>query len=440
MTTQFPTGGAPSFGIGAAWASLTGRQRNAFLASYLGWTLDAFDYFILVMVLRHVEHDFVLGASQVTWALFVTLAMRPVGALFFGLLADRFGRRPILMFNVAFFSLMELLSGLAPTWGWFLVLRALFGFGMGGEWGIGSSLVMESVPARTRGALSGILQQGYPVGYLLAALVYKFAFSLLGWRGMFFIGCAPALLVLYIRQSVDESPAWQQAHDSRASSSPEPGGGFQPVWQALTGQWRLLLYLAVLMAAFNFFSHGTQDLYPSKLLEGQRGLSRDTVSNIAIVYNLGAICGGVTFGTWSQVIGRRRAIVTAALLSLAMIPAWAFARNPWWIAPAAFCMQFCVQGGWGVVPAHLNELSPGSVRGTFPGLAYQLGNLLAACTPNIQTWLARHHGGDFGFALGWSVAGGALLLAAVACLGPEARTAVLTMTPAAAPPAGPLLE
>ena len=439
MSVSLSPTGASSFGVGAAWASLTNRQRNAFLASYLGWALDAFDFFILVMVLRHVERDFAVSSTSVTRAIFVTLAMRPVGAVFFGLLADRYGRRPILMFNVAFFSVMELLSGLAPSWGWFLVLRALFGFGMGGEWGIGSSLVMESVPARTRGVLSGILQQGYPVGYLLAALLYKFAFPLVGWRGMFFVGCAPALLVLFIRQSVDESPAWQEARRTPGKGSLAAGGGLRAIREALAGQWRLLLYLVLLMAAFNFFSHGTQDLYPSKFLEGQLGLSRDTVSNIAVVYNLGAICGGITFGTWSQIIGRRRAIVTAALLSLLMIPAWAFARNPWGIAVAAFCMQFCVQGGWGVVPAHLNELSPGALRGTFPGLAYQLGNLLAASTPNIQVWLASRHGGDLGFALAWSVAAGAVVLAVVASLGTEARTVVLTMTPGTTP-AGPTAE
>ena len=425
MSAKNPSDDTPP-PILSALASLTRQQRNAFLASYLGWTLDAFDFFILVMVFRHVESYFHLGEGSKEWAIFVTLAMRPVGAVAFGLLADRFGRRPILMYNVAFFSVMELLSGFAPTWGWFLVLRALFGFGMGGEWGIGSSLVMESVPAQTRGVLSGILQQGYPVGYLLAAVVYKFAFDPLGWRGMFFVGVLPALLVLYIRRAVDESPAWQAAQRSRASIDTGPKG-FGLIWREFAAHWQLLLYLAVLMAAFNFFSHGTQDLYPSTLLEKQRQLSRDTVSNIVIVYNLGAICGGITFGTWSQYIGRRRAIVTAALLSLLMIPLWAFARDPFYIAIGAFLMQFCVQGGWGVVPAHLNELSPGGVRGTFPGLAYQLGNLLAATTPVIQAWLARQHHGDFGFALATSVACGACLLAAAAFFGPEARTAKLTV-------------
>ena len=437
MKTPLATDARPRPGIGAAFASLSGKQRHAFLASYLGWTLDAFDFFILVMVKRHVALGFKVSDAQVSEAIFWTLAMRPVGALFFGLLADRFGRRPILMYNVAFFSLMELLSGLAPSWRWFLVLRALFGFGMGGEWGIGSSLVMESVPAQTRGTLSGILQQGYPVGYLLAALIYKFAFPLLGWRGMFFVGFIPALLVLYIRRSVDESPAWQEAHLSGRPSAAAFGEGFRPMWEALTRHWRLMLYLALLMAAFNFFSHGTQDLYPSDLLEKQRGLSRDVVSNIVIFYNVGAICGGVTFGTWSQFIGRRRAIITAALLALPMIPIWAFSTSPWLIAPAAFLIQFCVQGSWGVVPAHLSELSPGSVRGTFPGLAYQLGNLLASRTPVIQSWMASRHGGDHGFALAWFVAGAAVLLAAVASLGPEARTAILRAAPDPLPPAGP---
>jgi SHS family lactate transporter-like MFS transporter len=226
---------------------------------------------------------------------------------------------------------------------------------------------------------------------------------------------------------VDESPAWQDAHRSRVASVSRESNAFQVAGRALRQHWGLLLYLAGLMTAFNFFSHGTQDLYPSALLEKQRGLSRDTVSNIAIVYNLGAICGGITFGAWSQRLGRRKAIVLAALLALPMIPAWAFATNPWRIAFAAFLMQFCVQGAWGVVPAHLNELSPGSLRGTFPGLAYQLGNLFAASTGVIQGTLAHRNGGDFGGALAWSVAAGAVVLALLAWFGPEARTAWLAV-------------
>ena len=234
------------------------------------------------------------------------------------------GRRPTLMFNVAFFSLMELLSGFAPTLGWLLVLRALYGFGMGGEWGVGASLVMETVPPRTRGILSGVLQQGYPVGYLFAAVVYKLVFPYLGWRWMFFAGCLPALLVLYIRTFVQESPAWEQAHASSKARSGSQGA--REIWQAVRTRWGLFLYLILLMTAFNFFSHGTQDLYPSVLLEGQRKLAQQTVGTIVIIYNIGALCGGIFFGACSQYFGRRRAMMAAALLGLAVHSPVGFCR------------------------------------------------------------------------------------------------------------------
>ena len=409
-----------------AWAllrALTPSQRHAALASYLGWMLDAFDFFILVMVVRHVAADFRTTREAVTYAIFLTLAMRPLGALAFGWLADRYGRRPTLMFNVLFFSVMELLSGFAPSLSWFLVLRALYGFGMGGEWGVGASLVMESIPARARGVVSGILQEGYPVGYLFAALVYKFVFPLGGWRWMFFVGFLPALLVLYIRRSVDESPAWEITHAARLQ--PSPGAGAGGMWRAVRAHWPMFLFLVALMTAFNFCSHGTQDLYPSLLLEGQRHLSEQTTANIVIVYNLGALGGGILVGAWSQTVGRRRAIITSALLALPVIPLWAYASSPLVIAGGAFLMQFMVQGAWGVVPAHLNELSPVSVRGTFPGLAYQLGNLLAAYNTPLQNRIAAAHGHDYRFALASVVACGACAVALMAFLGPEAKHADL---------------
>ncbi len=406
----------PQQSVWAALRGLNASQRHAVLASYLGWTLDAFDFFILVMVVRHIAAEFHSTKEAVTYAIFLTLALRPAGALVFGLLADRFGRRPTLMGNVAFFSLMELLSGFAPTLGWLLVLRALFGFGMGGEWGVGASLVMESVPAQTRGVLSGILQQGYPVGYLLAAVVYKCVFPSLGWRWMFFVGCVPALLVLYIRSSVQESPVWRQAHAHQTGRQ-----GAREIWQAVRAHGGLFLYLVLLMTAFNFFSHGTQDLYPSVYLEGQRKFSEQTVGNIVIIYSLGALCGGIFFGTCSQFLGRRRSIIIASLLALPMIPLWAFSGTPVSVAIGAFLMQFMVQGGWGVVPAHLNELAPAAVRGTFPGLAYQCGNLLAAGTSTLQAAIAARHGHNYGWAMAVVVACGAVLLAFLAYVGPEAK-------------------
>ncbi|MBV9849414.1 MAG: MFS transporter [Armatimonadetes bacterium] len=400
------------------WAqlrALTPTQRNAFLASYLGWTLDAFDFFILVFVIPDVAKEFHATKTAVTRAIFLTLAFRPVGAFLFGWAGDKFGRRVPLMIDVIFYSVMELLSGFAPTLTAFLVLRAIFGIAMGGEWGLGASLAMETVPAETRGLLSGILQQGYPVGYLLAALVFRFVFHThaLGWRWMFFIGVLPALLSLFIRSRVQESPAWERNKAAQANLN---------LGSAVRSHLGLFAYMAVLMAAFNFMSHGTQDMYPT-FLRVQRHFAPDTVSNIAIIYNLGAICGGVLFGGLSQRIGRRRAIIIAALLALPVVPLWAYSHTAAMLALGAFAMQFFVQGAWGVIPAHLSELSPTALRGTFTGFAYQTGNLIASYNATLQSGIAEAHGNDYSLALAATIVVVLLAVAGITALGREAPQA-----------------
>ena len=394
----------------AEWRSLERRQRHTFIASFLGWTLDAFDFFLMVFVLSAVADEFGTDVHAVSVAVTLTLAMRPLGALVFGMLADRFGRRPVLMADILLFSLLEFASAFAPSLAVLLVLRATFGFAMGGEWGIGASLTMESLPARARGLASGVLQVGYPCGYLLAAVVYGLVFETIGWRGMFAVGVLPALLVLYIRRHVEESPAWEQIRARPRAA----------IGSVLRGPVRLFHYVVVLMTAFNFFSHGTQDLYPT-FLQAQRGLPTHTVSSIAILANLGAIAGGICFGMLSQRIGRRRAIVLAALLALPVIPLWAFSTSIALLCLGAVLMQIAVQGAWGVVPAHLNELSPGEVRGTFPGFAYQLGNLLASANATLQAGFAANHGDDYALALAIVAATAAVAIALLTAAGPEAH-------------------
>jgi MFS transporter, SHS family, lactate transporter len=388
---------------------LTPNQRNAVLASFLGWTLDAFDFFIIVFVLKDIAKEFKVDIPSVTATLFITLAMRPLGAFLFGIMADRFGRRPTLMLNITFYSVVEFLSGFAPSLTALIILRGLYGIAMGGEWGVGAALTMETIPAKTRGIVSGLLQAGYPSGYLLAAVLYGTAYHFLGWRGMFMVGALPALLVLFIRRNVEESPAWQQ----RSAQSNGMGA-------TLRGRWKLFIYVIVLMAAFNSFSHGTQDIYPT-FLQVQQKYPPEIVSTIAIIYNLGAILGGLTFGAFSEHIGRRRTIVIAALLTLPIIPLWTFANNVVLLSIGAFLIQFFVQGAWGVIPVHLNELSPDSVRGTFPGFTYQLGNLLASKNGTIQATLAVSFGNNYGSALAITAAIVAIAVSVVAALGPEAR-------------------
>jgi MFS transporter, SHS family, lactate transporter len=343
---------------------LTPNQRNAVLASFLGWTLDAFDFFIIVFVLKDIAKEFKTDIPSVTATLFLTLAMRPLGAFLFGIMADKYGRRPTLMVNIMFYSVVELLSGFAPSLTALVILRGLYGIAMGGEWGVGASLTMETIPAKSRGIVSGLLQAGYPSGYLLAAVLFGTSYHFLGWRGMFIVGALPALLVLFIRRNVEESPVWQQRR-----------GAQRGIGATIKGRWKLFIYVIILMTAFNSFSHGTQDIYPT-FLQVQHKLPPEVVSTIAVIYNLGAILGGLVFGAFSEHIGRRRAIVTAALLTLPIIPFWAFSSSIVLLSIGAFLIQFFVQGAWGVIPVHLNELSPHSVRGTFPGFTYQLGNLL----------------------------------------------------------------
>ena len=360
-------------------------QRNTFVACFLGWALDAFDFFLLTFVIVPMAHNFRTSVADLSYAITLTLAMRPVGAFLFGLLGDRFGRRIPLMADIAFYSVMELLTAFAPNYSVLLILRAFYGIGMGGEWGLGASLAMESLPVEARGLFSGILQQGYAFGYLLAAVVYWLVFPFFGWRGLFVAGALPAFLVLYIRAKVPESPSWLRQKST---------GTFWPALGAIfKNHWLLFIYTVLLMTAFNAMSHGTQDQYQTFLSE-QRGLGVGQKSAIGIVYAIGAICGGTIAGYLSQTIGRRRSIIFAAFFGMLIIPLWVFAPNIVLLVIGGFALQFMVQGAWGIVPVHLNELSPGELRATFPGFAYQLGNLFAANTAVIEARLAeRFHDG-----------------------------------------------
>ena len=392
----------------AALTGWTSEQKHVVAASFLGWTLDAFDFFLLVFVLKDIAAEFSTQITNVTFAILLTLAMRPIGAYLFGRAADRWGRRPTLMVDVLLYSVIELASGFAPSLTALLVLRAIFGIAMGGEWGVGASLTMESIPPQARGFVSGLLQSGYPTGYFLASIVYGLLFQYIGWRGMFMVGVIPALLVFYIRRSVPESPSWKPA--TKRSST----------LAIVKSHWRLGIYAVLLMTAFNFFSHGTQDLYPT-FLQVQHGMSPHEVGLIAVIYNIGAIIGGISFGSLSESFGRRRTIIVASLLSLAVLPLWAFSTSAVWLAVGAFLMQVMVQGAWGVIPVHLNELSPDDARGTFPGFVYQLGNLIASVNATLQAGIAVHYGGDYAIALAVVAGTVAVVIAILTALGTEAK-------------------
>jgi MFS transporter, SHS family, lactate transporter len=357
----------------------TGGHWGALTAGFLGWTLDAFDFFLVVFCLTAIGKEFHQPDTALAFSIALTLAFRPVGAFLFGLMADRYGRRLPLMLDLIFYSVVEVATGFAPNFATFLVLRALFGIGMGGEWGVGASLAMEKVPPRWRGFLSGVLQQGYALGNLLAALCYLFLFPRWGWRPLFFLGGLPALLALFVRFHVKESEVWQKSK--------------QESWTHLRGtilsQWKLFLYLTLLMTGMNLASHGTQDMYPTFLQRFWKfgPVQRSTISAISMI---GAITGGMLFGFLSDRIGRRRAIVLALIAAILTTPLWAYAPSMGLLVAGAFLMQAFVQGAWGVIPAHLSELSPDQVRGFLPGFSYQCGVLIAGSVGYLEAVFAEH--------------------------------------------------
>ena len=380
----------------------------ALIAGYLGWTLDAFDFFLVVFCLTAIGKEFHASDKQMALTLFVTLAFRPLGAFLFGLMADRYGRRLPLMIDLVFYSIVEVASGLAPNFTTFLILRALFGIGMGGEWGVGASLAMEKVPPRLRGVLSGFLQQGYAMGNLLAAACYFLLFERFGWRPLFFIGGLPALLALFVRMRVKESEVWKRTkHES-----------WGQLGTAIAANWKMFLYIAFFMMTMNLAAHGTQDMYPT-FLQRQWHFSVGQRSGVTAVSMMGAVIGGTLCGWFSDRLGRRRIIMAALLGAVLVVPLWAFAPSLALLVAGAFLMQFLVQGAWGVIPAHLSELSPDSVRGFLPGFGYQCGVLLSSAVSYVEAEVAVRT--TYAVAMAATAATVFLMAAAAAALGPERR-------------------
>jgi SHS family lactate transporter-like MFS transporter len=412
---------------------LSAAQRRTFAACFFGWTLDAFDFFILTWCLDSVAATFHVSQVTVTDSLFWTLCMRPVGALLFGLLAERFGRKRILILNIACFTVFELSSAFAPSFAIFLVTRALFGIGMGGEWGVGAALAFESLPAKGRGFFSGLLQEGYATGNLLAGALYGITYAfifphihgaayLTNWRALFVLGTLPSLGVIWLLAGCKESPAWLASRDLIK----EKAADAMPVFGQVLTYLPNFLLLTFMMTAFMSFSHGTQDLYPT-FLKHDIGFSKTTATWVSTAGGFGAIFGGICFGSISERLGRRRAIVAAALLAIPMIPLWAWSHTAVLLACGGFLMQFMVQGAWGVIPVHLNELSPGPVRAIFPGLAYQIGNLTTSYNGHIQTAIAASlFAGHLGPVLGWTVLLVAVAVALLSGFGKEAKGADLS--------------
>lgn len=380
----------------------------------LGWVLDAFDFFVVVFLFDTLAGHFQVSKASVVYTLTLTLAMRPLGALFFGALADRYGRKRPLMLCVLYFSLLTVLTGIAPNYVFFVVCRALYGIGMGGFWGIGASYAMESSPRRFRGVLSGMMQAGYPMGYLLASVAMQTLAPAFGWKSVFFVGAPVAVLIVVLTMFAPESEAWKQHRPASIGR----------IFGSLLQSRGIFLYLLLMMSVLLCLSHGTQDLYPD-FLKSIPGIAAKTVFGmkslygIPILYNTGAILGALFFGQLSQKIGRRNAIMLALLIALVSIPAWAFGTSLGVLVAGSYLMQTGVQGAFGVIPAHLNELSPDTVRSLFPGFVYQLGVLLASPATAVEFVLRDHFG--YPWALTMFEASVILIMIVIFWFGPEAR-------------------
>ncbi len=370
-----PTGGVTS---DAAQAG----HPPAVIAGFSGWLLDAFDFFLVTFCLTAIAREFHQSDAQAALLITMTLVFRPIGGFVFGILADRYGRRVPLMINMGAYAVAGVVTGLVPNYTSLLIVRAIFGIVMGGTWGVGASLAMEGAPASRRGLLSGVLQEGYAAGNVLAAVFYFFFFDRLGWRMLFILSSLPALpLVFYIHRYVKESSVWQKTARVKLSWSQQH--------REIFSHWKLFLYLLVFMTAMMFASHGTQDMYPT-FLQRQWHFTPERRAAITAISGIGAIVGGIVFGYFSDRKGRRRAIITAFVLGALIIPIWAFAPNQALLILGAFLMQFMVQGAWGVIPAHLSELSPDSVRAVLPGFAYQSAGVLASSSVYIEARYAEH--------------------------------------------------
>ncbi len=362
-------------------ASSPAGHPPAVIAGFSAWLLDAFDFFLVTICLTAMAHEFHKTDAQMYLIITMTMIFRPVGGFIFGLLADRYGRRIPLMINMSAFAVSGILTGLVPSFTALLVVRALFGIVMGGTWGVGASLAMEGAPEKHRGLLSGLLQEGYAAGNVLAAVLSFFLLDRMGWRMLFILSSLPAVpLILYLLLFVKESAVWQKQARTRLSWGDQH--------REILRHWKLFLYLLVFMTAMLFASHGTQDMYPT-FLQRQWHLDHSHITAITAISGIGAILGGLVFGHFSDKNGRRRAIITAFILGAAVIPLWAYAPNQALLVTGAFLIQFMVQGAWGVIPAHLSELSPDSVRALLPGFAYQSAGVIASTVGYIEAVYAQ---------------------------------------------------
>ncbi|KIJ08149.1 hypothetical protein PAXINDRAFT_89314 [Paxillus involutus ATCC 200175] len=384
-----------STGVIPALRGLTWLQWAQFLSGWIAWTYDALDFFSVALTVNLLSKQFNQQVSAITTAITLTLLFRSLGAVIFGVLSDRFGRKWPLVCNLLLCSSLSLGTSFVTTFPQFLAVRSLFGVAMGGVWGLASSTALENLPVELRGLGSGIVQQGYALGYLIAAIINLTVvpYSSHSWRCLFWTASSVSFTTAIVRACIPESAVFLRAkaieREKGSNTTQKTKIFLRETKEMLKTHWKLCIYAVLLMAGFNFMSHGSQDLYPT-YLESSKGFSSHSATIATIIGNCGAISGGAIAGYTSQYIGRRLTIVICVLLVGSFIPLWIIPTSFAGLAAGAFCVQFGVQGAWGVIPIQLAEMSPPAFRATFPGVAYQLGNMISAASAQIEATGAKH--------------------------------------------------
>ncbi|GAA6064042.1 hypothetical protein JCM10212_001468 [Sporobolomyces blumeae] len=377
--------------IGQVLGSITVMQWLSFTSAFIAWTCDAIDFFGVSLGAGRLSVAFDKPLKTITTAITLTLLFRPLGAIIFGLAGDRYGRKWPLIVDLLCCGVLSLATAFTKTFGAFLAVRSLFGIAMGGIWGLSAAQGLETLPVEARGLFSGILQEGYAVGYLLSAVVNLTVVAKHNdWRILFFFGAAAAAFAAVLRAVLPESSyflerrAAEKAAGTTVSSAQKSKTFLREAGRAVKLHWVRCVFSLCLMTGFNFFSHGSQDVYPS-LIKESKGLSAHQATLATIIGNCGAIAGGVVAGFVSQYLGRRLTIIVCCLWTIAFIPLWYLPNSFGPLAVGAFCVQVGVQGAWGVVPIYLMEISPVAFRSVFPGVAYQLGNMVSSASAQIET-------------------------------------------------------
>ncbi len=373
---------------------LTARNWNFFAVAFAGWTWDAFDFFAVSLNVAEIAKSLDVSKKDITWGITLVLMLRSVGAVIFGVAGDRYGRKYPFIINLLLLVVLQIATGFVKTYKQFLGVRAIFGIAMGGMFGNAAATAFDDCPPEARGVISGILQEGYAFGYLLVVIFNRALTDTTpkGWRSIFWFSSGPALVFAIWRLFMDETDAFKAQQQIRKLKNNDQMNNTAKQFlsdgaKALKVYWLYIVYLIIMMAGFNFMSHGSQDLFPT-MLTTELGFGRDRSTVTNSVANIGAIVGGIIFGHLSSFIGRRLAIIICCIGGGAMIYPWAFVRSDA-INAGVFFLQFFVQGAWGIVPIHISELSPHQFRAFITGTTYQLGNLASSASSTIQATIGE---------------------------------------------------